>query len=477
VTALLTSGVGKEVRALAPTCAAVLGAVVVGSQSSGYFLPGAGLLAFGVGSITLGAQAFGHEYTSRTLWLLLSQPVTRQRLFLNKLVVLAAMLATLTAATLLLYGEPLRRAASSQMSPAMFVLIAACALCLAPWLSMVCRSALAATVFTIVIPGLITVAATIVAGLRYGFDNAAAIDRFTDVMFWSAAPVVCAAGLVSAWWTFRRLEVIEGRGADVQIAEALRLRSAATVARRYHPFWALLWKELRLQQMAFVVAALYVGAAVTLAWIDRSRPDAGDTGRALLLLYAALQALLIGSLASAEERQFGTAESQLLLPTPVWQQWTVKIAVAWGLFLALGVGLPELLGVSLMTDDRGWAAIAFIVLTTSSVYFSSWCRSAISALILAGVGAVAMFLTAAATRDFVGRLPTFRYLDRSVYSPQVVEWTLAAMTAGLIALLLSLALRNHRSFDRNIQGTLAQAAGIGAYLVGAAIVLATIGVR
>ena len=53
--------------------------------------------------------------------------------------------------------------------------------------------------------------------------------------------------------------------------------------------------------------------------------------------------ILIGSLASAEERQLGTLEWQTLLPSPAWQQWAVKVGVTFGLALLLGVGLPALL--------------------------------------------------------------------------------------------------------------------------------------
>ena len=43
------------------------------------------------------------------------------------------------------------------------------------------------------------------------------------------------------------------------------------------------------------------------------------------ILYGALLAVLIGSLASAEERQNGTLEWQLLLPMAAWKQWAVKV--------------------------------------------------------------------------------------------------------------------------------------------------------
>ena len=85
----LSPALVKEVRALLPTYCAALIAVVVGSFSNGHTLIAAGLLGFAFGSVALGAQSFGHEYTHRTLGLLLSQPLDRRRLFFYKLVVLS----------------------------------------------------------------------------------------------------------------------------------------------------------------------------------------------------------------------------------------------------------------------------------------------------------------------------------------------------------------------------------------------------
>ena len=76
-----------------------------------------GLLAFAFGSVALGAQSFGHEYSHRTLGLLLSQPIDRRRLFLYKLAVLFVMLLTLTAVTLLMFRDVLRLAASPAHRP------------------------------------------------------------------------------------------------------------------------------------------------------------------------------------------------------------------------------------------------------------------------------------------------------------------------------------------------------------------------
>ncbi len=125
-----------------------------------------GLLGYAFGTVALGAQSFGHEYSYRTLALLLSLPTDRRRLYLYKLVVLSAMLATLAAVTLLLFRDILNLGYRPHTEPSMLVLAAACGLFIAPFLTLVCRSTLAAVVFTIAIPGLLAAGADIVGGLH-----------------------------------------------------------------------------------------------------------------------------------------------------------------------------------------------------------------------------------------------------------------------------------------------------------------------
>ena len=159
---VLSPALAKEIRALLPTYAAALGSIAIGCVSNSYLLIALGLLGFAFGSVALGAQSFGLEYSHRTLSLLLSQPIDRRRVFFYKLAVLSVMLVTLTVAILVLYDDLLRRAASPHTEPSMLLLAAACGLFVAPTLTMICRSTLAGIVFTVAIPGLLSVGADVV---------------------------------------------------------------------------------------------------------------------------------------------------------------------------------------------------------------------------------------------------------------------------------------------------------------------------
>ncbi len=64
--------VTKEIRALLPTWLVCIVAVVAVGALGDPRLYALGLLVYGLGSVALGALLIGHEYTHRTLALLLS---------------------------------------------------------------------------------------------------------------------------------------------------------------------------------------------------------------------------------------------------------------------------------------------------------------------------------------------------------------------------------------------------------------------
>ena len=150
----LSLGTIKEVRAMMPTwlaCMAALGIAGGLGDSTRYRF---GLLAYVLGAVMLGAQSMGHEYTHRTLSLLLSQPIDRRRLFLIKHGVLASMLLALGAfAWSLLFNNAAFLPPSLGYAPPHLLLVALGSLCVAPYLTMWCRSPLAGVVFTIPLPG------------------------------------------------------------------------------------------------------------------------------------------------------------------------------------------------------------------------------------------------------------------------------------------------------------------------------------
>jgi hypothetical protein len=312
------------------------------------------------------------------------------------------------------------------------------ALFIAPFLTMVCRGTLPGVVFTMVVVGSMWTAAEL---LTLAIGGA---QRFTrNVFLWEVA-TACLVSAAAGWRTFMRLEAIEGRHAEIHLPQWLAGGSDAAdtgTAVRRRPYWLLVYKELRLQQLSLVIAALLI-VEWTAVTILRGVVDgfAGPHFGIVTVLYSWILSVLIGSLASAEERHLGTLEWQLLLPVAAWKQWTVKVATTLGLVLALAVGLPALL-MSIhpaLGDDHPNELFAgfVIVLTVISLYVSSISASGIRALLFAIPVVAGGMLT---INRLVLFLP-FRSFEGRVSLSLV-------LLAGLLAVLLRLALANHRSAD------------------------------
>jgi hypothetical protein len=482
---LLPLDVRKEIRALLPVWLVCAGAIVaaavlqgIGGHRARTFAAWP-IFAYVLGSIALGALSMGHEYTGRTLTLLLSLPADRRRLYLVKLGVLFPMLLTLAVLAYELVFTPLAfdRDFVNRMTVPFFSIMSG--LFLAPWLTMICRSPLAGVVFAIAIPGLIYIAGDIAAFAAYGFSPDAA--RLQLALFWWGLTGVCAVAAVSSWRMFMRLEAIEGDDSQVRLPRWLRDRTAAAAApdvepaRQRHPVWLLAMKELRLQQLTFVVSGIYLLEWAALSVVRQIAPEFEGIPFAVLTgFHSGAAALLSGSLASAEERQFGTLESQVLLPMAAWKQWTVKAGMTLGVALVLAVGLPALLGSLSPSGDNlrvnAWFAGTMVLLTAGSLYVSSLCASGLRAMLTSISVIVGAALVMPFAFEFVHRL-VLSSVDSALTAAQrdaLRSWAeplAIALAAGFLPLVLWLGLVNHRSAERSLARVWPQAACIGAWVM------------
>jgi hypothetical protein len=369
---------------------------------------------------------------------------------------------------------------------------------LAPWLTMVCRSPIAGTVFTIAIPGVLMALGQLLGVMNYGRGHE--LNAFRLAFLWSGTLGLCAIGAVAGWRTFMRLEAIEGPGQEVRVPSWLRRTSAstgvATLTKR-NPLWLLVKKELRLQQMTMLVCGLYVFGWVAVVALRPILPDAADAFTMLTLLYALAVALLAGSFASAAERQLGTLEWQVLLPVAARKQWAVKVGVVLGLALLLAMVLPVLLA-SLSPSPTVWPhgqpmnpkqllqpefAGLVLLLTAVSLYVSSLCSSALWALMMSVPATFGIVMFAGAARDFLGHgsyAAASRMLTASGLPFGHLSWLamtrlerglVALLVAGFIALVLRFALANHRSADRTAGRVWMQVIVMAAFETGGAIIL------
>jgi hypothetical protein len=385
--------------------------------------------------------------------LMLSQPANRTRLLVIKATVLAMTLLALVAVAVAVdYNAPqfagapgrsLTFTLDREPASAVLWLPVAWALFVAPWLTLLCGSAIAGTVFTLALAGMLLVAGDML-GVRI-YPLASQVDRFRMTLLWQGTVGLSAIGAVMAWRAVLRLEAIEVVWPDVRLPQFLRRSvladSPSPALTRRHPLWRLVQKELRLQQLTFAVAAVFAFGWLAVTFFDPPAPRAGDALAGLTGFYSVLVAMLAGSLASAEERQLGTIEWQLLLPVATRVQWMIKVATTAAVAMLLGLGVPALLA---LNDPGGHIrqllrpefAIVLALLTAVSLLVSSLCTSGLRALVWSLPALVAMSLLtgfiAAMTR---GRL-------------HVLSAPSLAMEALFLAVTLRIAMANHCAATR-----------------------------
>jgi hypothetical protein len=399
----------KEARALLPGWLATLVGPGLLLWQGGAAWTTLAWLFYCFGCLGLAAASLGQEFGCGTLSCLLSQPQRRVELWWHKMAVLGGALITVAGAATLValeqgsletfgleWGE---RTTSAWAKVAWLLLPPLGAFCTTPWLTLLTRHSLAASVFSLAIPAGLWIATTLIMQTIFGqdWDNVAGLAHL--VLFLGLLAFAFLCGLVLGPQTFARLEVADTPTGHLSLPDAILRRFGASSARPApslgRPLGKFLTKELYLQQWCFVTAAMFLAGVFALAVVHGSR-STFEPMDVLAPLYWGVICLLAGALTCAEERHFGTLEWQLTLPMALWKQWLAKVVATVGLALVLGLGLAALL-VALqrpLTGEREifdletvvWGLWATVWLTTLAIYTSSLSRSAARAFL----GAIAM---------------------------------------------------------------------------------------
>ena len=467
----------KEFRALLPLWLAAVSGMLL-ARAAGQPFESLGAVAFVLGAAALGGFAFGHEYVYRTMPLLLAQPVPRHRVWLAKMAVLAIFLSGLIAAGI--FSQPFGRAMPFASAS---VLALAAALGIAPWLALVSRSALGGGVFTVSIAGMLMVTAQLIGMRLHGLGQQT--DDFIRTLIWAGILGLSAVGLILGWRTFANLEAIEGRGAEVTLPFS-GVTSAVSTPRRSRPIWRLVSKELRLQQMTWVLAAIYAVSYFSVVLFTTDRTQVDGSVMLITLLHTGVISLMIGALAGGEERHLGVHDAQLLLPVSSRRQWLVKIAACLALGVVLTIVLPAILTIVLQPEGvrlvgrRGLIEpstfMLLLSLVTLGLYVSVVAGSGVRGLIAAiPVGMAMVYLFG----QFI--LPLAVRVDRWIPfdpAPRNSEGSIIAVAFGLfLVVVLRLALTNYRWLNRSPLHLARHAAIAVVALTACFVLLAAIGIR
>jgi len=316
----------------------------------------------------MGAVSFGVELSSNTLPLLLVQPLSRNRLWWEKMSVFGAALTT--ASLVMVVRTPWEEGWGwgsgilvDQWSAV--VMLWAVALSIPLW-TLVAGTALGGTVLGLAGPFILSVPLVALIEItmeRRGIDFIR-IARVVHTYLSVALPVYALSCFLAAWWRFCHYQA-KGNGGDLLAGFAARSTRGRFVFLRSgrDPFWNLVRKEVLLHRVSFVMAGLMTGVwflfLAMLAIVEGLRGQITDEvkngtliptlsldgfGIGLfagpLVIYAMMIPILVGASAVAEERTLGTHLMNLTLPSLRRGQWGIKCLVAVGVSFVLGLVLP-----------------------------------------------------------------------------------------------------------------------------------------
>jgi alpha-tubulin suppressor-like RCC1 family protein len=434
----------KECRALVPMWGAAMLLVVAPllvwpvTRDGGTVLVTA-MFGFAWSVALLSVASFGKEFAQGTFSLLLTQPISRWRLWWEKTLVLGAALASVvlvfmgTALVSVLVRDP-ASGPFSDWSAGRFALIALLmagaayggGLCL----TLLLRQANGAFWLALVLPCAACLGVGWLAHKLWGED----VD-----MVWVIAVALAGYALfayVLGLRLFLRNQDAAWLAGDVTFPLApaclVNRTAPAQPGRRFGKLTALLNKELHLQQVSLLCAALFVLLFVASAVAKRSEIKVLEIALHELVLGIAvmiwvLMPFLVGAVTIAEERRLGILEWQQSLPVSRRRQFLAKLLPACLLSVALAAVLPWLLealvyastGESMtgimerIRESAGWKGLvlglwvtlglpvlASILATTVGVFASSLVRNLLHALslvfvlLVAAWGLVGVFLLA-----------------------------------------------------------------------------------
>lgn len=403
----------KEARALLPMWVAMAALITLpfllrAEQPMEFAIP-----AYWLGCALLGPICFGQEFQHRTMGLLLSQPVSRRRLWWEKLAMLGAGMFGLFAWMELLWGSEVGQVPSFAGSGEellkvvhLLVLPWLIGFCTGPALTLLAGSIIGGVALTFLCPWFLTM--LVLAVIPEIWISHSGMDVRSNSALISLG-FYCGALFLFGCHRFGRLEDIQGRGTELTLPAALAKPLAKFTGRftlgRSSVLGHLVRKEVRLHLPALVVALGLVALwlALVVAVFARATMDKRFLMLPIVLLCLGIP-VIAGIVAVAEERSLGVHEWHLTLPVSARRQWGVKVLVALGVNVAFGILLPGLLAHAsswlannpqLVAEIPGSGVPPFLianaVIFCAALYASSASANSMRAL----VGAIVLFLAGA----------------------------------------------------------------------------------
>ena len=354
------------------------------------------LLPYCLGCAVLGATTLGIEYDKNTLGAWLMQPLTRLHLYREKLLVLGLLLGFATIQFLL--------GLRADFGDVLIVVLVAPVLAwtTGPLLTLLLRSTLAATVFTLIGPAVLAALGILTMSVWFhwrhpGEPMPTALPGYHEFLGVAGAIYVVGAAFWG-WWCFRRLEVLDGAAMPSRpglYGITSPLDNWLTAILPKGATSSLIRKELRLHVVPWFMAGTTFGFWLIWRLVIRYVEDAKNMGEeldhlalGLAGILGATTLLIAGSECVAEEHLLGTLDGQLILPVRVRHQWFLKVAATLFIGILLGLIWPSFLlwlGISdrLYLPIGAWPSIlsGAVLILSLGILASSLSRTSIEAVV------------------------------------------------------------------------------------------------
>ena len=371
----------------------------------------AAFLAFFLGTPLVAALPFGEEFHHRTMVLLLSGPVSRARIWLDKWLAVVSVLAVLAGVQFVVFY--MHRPAD--VPPAVAIMFVVMVVCSAPLWTLVARTTIGGLVFTVSVIMMQELAMGLFVSRVLGITTRQ--DVFVDLPGLHA--IRAAYALVTlglGWRAFARFQVTgAGFGVGTGIADGW----AILRPRRGRLLGNIVRKELMLQRPAFMTAAGFVACwLVSLGVVSmQTRPErlAEVLFPLLIAIFMPLVIALAGTISVGEETSLGIRAWHLTLPVSARVQWGSKLVVSMTIGLLLGFVLPAAMSAlagAVVPHGPGRPAFfetRFILLVAGAVVLAFWASTllgdTVKAAVATGVAILGVGLCGAIATRLIGAVP------------------------------------------------------------------------
>ena len=360
----------KEVRVLLPSFLASVGVPLATSVVwRGDFALSGVIFVFTICCTVMGASCFGNEFHYQTMPLLLAQPVSRQKIWFEKMQLLgvAALVAFLallicffTLTDWVAFGDFELPNGPDWKFILGVAVVPLAVFCTTPICALSSRSTFMGTMVAFFFPMSILVGITAVGALIEWMFSLNFENLFIQHPYWNrAVPLLEIAGVLVycgvlyrlGYKLFLRLESVDSQTQPLEVAlpkrwEAFLARPLSRLVPGYSgPFSSLLRKELRLQKACYLIAGTSCAWDFIEALVWKLHPsDAHFPFLALNLMTCVLIMPLVATgISTADERSLGVTTWQFVLPTSRKKQWVAKMLALFITVGLLGVVLPVLM--------------------------------------------------------------------------------------------------------------------------------------